>query len=45
VITCVPSIVAVLTDRVFKLKKIKTLGGLIEKIETLRVKLKIADNF
>jgi hypothetical protein len=43
----VPSVIAALTDRVpeLKKKKIETLGGSIEKIETLGVELKIDANF
>ena len=38
-------VIAVLTDRVLELKIFETLRGLIEKIETLGVELKIAANF
>ena len=43
--TTVPSVIAVLTDIVLELKIFETLEGLIEKIATLEVELKIVANF
>jgi hypothetical protein len=40
-----PLVIVALTDGVPELKKIKSLRGLIEKIKTLGIELKIVDNF
>jgi hypothetical protein len=44
-VTTIPSIIAVLTNRVLELKIFEILEGSIEKIEILEVKMKIAANF
>jgi hypothetical protein len=44
-VTTVPSVMAVLTDGMARLKNFETFGGSIDKIETLVIKLKIVANF